>query len=123
MNETERISEYVDTGEKIIMHTRQKRWVPGGSPVTPDTIFVTVKKIIIRNPMMLGLRETVQYYNIQDIINISHRKGYFSSALHITAPGMGTAAQRPENRDGIISGIDGNDAIRIVQLVRERQNE
>ena len=120
--EISKISEYLDQSEKILIMSRQDRWYPGGSPVTPNTIFVTDRKIIIRNPMLLGLREHVDYYNYEDIVNIKHVQGYFTSSLVITTAGMGTAARRDDNEDGIIKGIPKEDAIKIQKIVREMSN-
>ena len=123
--EIEKIQEYIDSGEDIIVISRQKRLVPGGSPVTPNTIFATTRKLIIRNPMMFGLRENIEYFHYSDIINIKLEKGIFSSTLVVTTPGMGTAARPPKgsapwgrSEDGMIDGIEHNDAKKIIELVR-----
>jgi hypothetical protein len=43
---------------------RQSRLKPGGSKFTPNVIFATDRRIIIKDPSMFGLRE--------DIVDISY---------------------------------------------------
>ena len=122
--EIEKIREYLDKEEEILVVSRQQRMVPGGSLFTPNTIFATNKKLIIRNPTMFGLRENVEYFHHSKIVNIKHEQGYFSSTLVVTAPGMGTSARPPKNsapwgrtEDGMIDGIPREDAVVIVKIV------
>ena len=127
LKEIAKIREYMDDGETVLEYSRQMRFVPGGSPVTPNSIFATDRKIIIRNPTMWGLRENVEYFHYSDIINIKHEKGHFSSTLVITAPGMGTSARPPKagapwgrTEDGMIDGIPREDAFKILKIVMSR---
>ena len=117
--EIEKIAEYLDGSEKVLLVAIQARWLPGGSPITPNTIFATNQKIIIRNPMFLGLREHIDYYYYKDIINIKCIKGYFTSSLHITAPGMATSARTGDNEDGVIRAINKDIAVQIQQLAKK----
>ena len=124
--ETEKISEYLDEDEEILYAARQRRLVPGGSPVTPNTIFATSKKLIIRSPLMLGLREHVEYFHYNDIVTINYEHGCFSSSLVLTAPGMGTTARpakgsgQPRTESGTIGGMPKADVIKIAGIIRER---
>ena len=60
---------------------------PGGSAVTPDTIFVTNKRVIIRNPTMLGAREKIDTIAFDQITSIQLGKGVFSSTIKLRAYG------------------------------------
>ncbi len=121
-----RISEYLDADEDVLYAARQRRFVPGGSPVTPNAIFATNKKLIIRSPLMLGLREHVEYFHYHDIVTINYEHGCFSSALVLTAPGMGTTARpakgsgQPRTESGTIGGMPKADVIKIASIIRER---
>ena len=91
--EVQKIADMLNEGEKVLCVARQARAKPGGSMTTPNTIFATDRRLIIRNPTMLGMRENVEDYYYDKITNIKVEKGVFSSTLVITAPGMGTAAR------------------------------
>ena len=125
--EVEKIREYLDEGEDILVVSRPQRIVPGGSLITPNIIFAINKKLIIRNPTMFGLRENVEYFHYSKIINIKHEQGHFSSILVITAPGMGTSARPPKgsapwgrSEDGMIDGIPREDAVTILKIVMRK---
>ena len=60
LDEIKKIAERLDADEKVIVVAKQSRFKPGGSKTSPDTIFVTDRRIIIRNPSALGMRENVE---------------------------------------------------------------
>ena len=60
-----KIASRLDKDEIVEIVARQSKYKLGGSAVTPDTIFVTNKRIIIRNPTMLGAREKVLLLSIK----------------------------------------------------------
>ena len=119
LDEISKITEYLDVSETVLVVATQSRWLPGGSPVTPNTVFATDRKIIIRNPMLLGLREHVDYYEYNDIVSIKHKQGHFTSSLLITAPGMATGSRSDCNEDGIIGAVPKQKAMEIVRISRE----
>jgi hypothetical protein len=45
--------------EKVLLVARQSRIKPGGSLHTPNIIYTTDRRIIIRDPYMLGIKENV----------------------------------------------------------------
>lgn len=55
--------------------------------MTPDTIFITNKRVIIRNPKMLGARQTVDAINFDRITSVQLGKGVFSSTIKLRAYG------------------------------------
>ena len=63
-SEIAQIADRLDEDEKVIMVIRQTKnpLKPGSSLITPDTIFATTKKIIIRNPSAFGLRQNIEIY-------------------------------------------------------------
>ena len=87
--EEETIQDRLDPGETIIFHARQSRIKPGGAAIiTPNTIFVTEKRVIIRNPTRLGLGENIEEYFYHQITDIRLEKGLFSASLIFAIPGM-----------------------------------
>ncbi len=59
-----------------------------GSFTTPDTIFVTNKRIVIRDPSLLGVRENIVSVSYDKITSIELERGVFSSKIIIRAPGF-----------------------------------
>jgi hypothetical protein len=84
---------------------------------------VTDRKLIIRNPSMLGLRESVEVIPYAEITAIHLQKGVFSSEVQITAPGLTTELGRffKLSRHGVagIPAIPRNKAAKLVDVVRE----
>ena len=74
--------------EQVQFIARQSRHRPGGSLTTPDTIFVTNKRIVIRDPSLLGVRENIVSVSYDKITSIELEKGVFSSKIIIRAPGF-----------------------------------
>ena len=60
---------------------------PGGSVFTPNAIIVTDKKVIIRNPSALGMRQKLEYYQYDQIVDVKLERGALSAALEINVPG------------------------------------
>jgi len=72
IDEIIQIADRIDEDEKVLMVIRQTKNIlkPGSSLITPDTIFATTKKIIIRNPSALGLRQNIETYNYEQIVDV-----------------------------------------------------
>ena len=112
---------------------KQSRTKPGGAIIaSPNTVFATDRRLIIRNPTMLGMRENIEDYSYDKLTNIKVEKGLFSSTLLITAPGMGTAARTGlssglvawgRGEDGAIDAIPKDKAELILRLVRTKMEE
>ena len=56
-----KIKHRLDSDEKVEIVAKQSRIHPGGSATSPDIIFITNKRIIIKNPSLLGARHTENY--------------------------------------------------------------
>ncbi len=85
---------------------------PGSSLITPDTIFATTKKIIIRNPSALGLRHNIESYSYHKIVDVKLEKGMLSSAIVVNVPGS--------VYDGIIDAIPKDEAEKLLKIIYER---
>ena len=127
LNEIEKIAERLDEGEKVLEVAKQSKLKPGGANFSPNTVFATDRRLIIRNPTMFGARQNVEDFEYDNLTNIKLEKGLFSSTLVITAPGMGTAARNStmsgllpwgRNEDGSIDGIPKDKAENILKIVR-----
>jgi Bacterial PH domain len=82
------IKQMMDRGEQVQFVARQSKFRPGGSFITPDMIFVTNKRIIIRDPSLLGVRENIVSISYDKITSIEFEKGVFSYKIIIKAPGL-----------------------------------
>ena len=127
LNEIEKIADRLDEGEKVLEVATQSKLKPGGANFSPNTVFATDRRLIIRNPTMFGARHNIEDFEYDNLTNIKLEKGLFSSTLVITAPGMGTAARNStmsgllpwgRNEDGSIDGIPKDKAENILKIVR-----
>ena len=122
-DEIDKIRGYLEPDEQVLIVARQSRIRPGGSVTTPNIIFATDRKLIIRNPMMLGLRESVEVIPYAEITAIQLEKGVFSSEVRITAPGLTTELSKffKLTRHGVagIPAIPTDKAVKLVDIVKE----
>ena len=88
LEQVNKIRHRLDKGEQVQFIARQSKHRPGGSFTTPDTIFVTNKRIVIRNPSLLGVRENIVSVSYDKITSIELERGVFSSKIIIRAPGF-----------------------------------
>ncbi len=80
-SEIEKVKQILEVAEIIKTVARQSKIMPGGSLVTPNIIFATDKRIIIRDPSTLGLRSGVESIPFSQINKVHLEKGAFSSEL------------------------------------------
>lgn len=129
LEEIEKIRHLLEPGEQVLVVARQSRFWPGGSLTTPNTIFVTDRRIIIRNPMLLGLREEITIIPYDQITAIELEKGVFTSEVRVVAPGLfpvGVTEDilgggiRVEGGAAVIQAIPKDKAELIVKVVKER---
>ena len=121
LKEIEKIADRLDDDEAVLEVAKQGRMNPGGAITTPNTIFATDKRLIIRNPTMLGARQNVEYFDYDKITNIKLEKGIFSSTIVLSYPGMDKLASMltwGREDDGEIKGLEKDKAENILQIVR-----
>ena len=99
----------LDQDESVEIVAKQSKFRPGGSAVTPNTIFVTDKRILIRNPTMLGAREKLDAIAFNQITSIQLGKGVFSSTIKLRAYGY----------EEDIEAIPKDKAEKIVEHIKE----
>jgi len=83
-----KIKHRLDDDEQVQFIARQSKYRPGGSFTTPDTIFVTNKRILIKDPSLLGVRENIVSVSYDKITSIELERGVFSSKIIKRAPGF-----------------------------------
>jgi len=89
LDEIEKVADRLEENEKVMLVTRQTKnpLKPGGSLFTPNSIIVTDKKVILRNPSALGLRQKLEYYQYDQIVDVKLERGVLSSRIEINVPG------------------------------------
>jgi hypothetical protein len=113
LQEIQKIVDRLDKDEKVMFVAKQSRYRPGGSKVAPDTLFVTPKRLIVRDPSMMGMRENFWLINYDKISSIDLERGMFSSTLKIMASGY----------SGDIDAIKKEKAESILSYIREKMYE
>ena len=113
LEEIQRIANRLVKDEKVIFVAKQSRFKPGGSKGSPDTLFVTSQRLIVRNPSMMGMRENFSSVNYDRISSLNVKKGFFSSTLKIMAEGFA----------GDIDAVDKEKAEKIMSYIEEKMNQ
>jgi hypothetical protein len=109
LGEIRRIANRLDQDEKVRLVAKQSRMKPGGSALaTPNIVFATDKRIIIRNPTMLGMRENIEDIPYDKMTSVKLEKGIFSSTVLIRAPGL-SEMSRVSKSSGLIAWGRGED--------------
>ena len=109
IEEIQRVSKRLDSDEEVEIVAKQSKLRPGGSKTTPDTIFVTNKRLLIRDPSLFGAQEDFESITYDKITSIELEKGMFSSAVKIMASGY----------NGNIDAISKEKAERIVEYIKK----
>ena len=105
--EIKKIVDHLDKDETVLVVARQSRIKPGGSLTTPNIIFATDRRLIIRDPRSLGLRQSIEDISYDRITSARLDQGVLSSSIILRAPGLSTIAEK--KIDGIAMGNDSNE--------------
>ena len=137
LEEIKKISNMLNANEEVFVVARQSRLKPGGSKFTPNIVYATDRRIIMRDPSMLGLREEVVDIPYDLISSVRFDKGVFSSTVIFTAPGLRSSgrlgliekmagAEFGANEEAAITAIPKDKAEDLVEVIRngmDRQRE
>jgi PH (Pleckstrin Homology) domain-containing protein/putative oligomerization/nucleic acid binding protein len=88
LEEIRKIANMLNPNEEVLVVARQSRLKPGGSKMTPNIVFGTDRRIIIKDPHMLGMREEIIDIPYDMITGVKLDKGIFSSSIIFNAPGL-----------------------------------
>jgi hypothetical protein len=109
LEEIRKIANRLGQDEKVLFVARQSRMKPGGSALaTPNIVFATDRRIIIRNPTMLGMRENIEDIPYDKMTSVKLEKGIFSCTILIRAPGL-SEMSRVSKHSGLIAWGRGED--------------
>ncbi len=137
LEEIKKIAHMLNPNEEVFVVARQSRLKPGGSKLTPNVVFATDRRIIIKDPSMLGLREDIVDIPYDMISSVRIDKGMFSSNIMFKAPGLVNSSrtgkldklmmvdgdeirreQVGEEEDGIITAIPKDKAEELLEVIR-----
>jgi hypothetical protein len=128
LQEINKITEMLNPEEKVLLVARQSRIRPGGSHLTPNIIYATDRRIIIRDPYMLGIKENVVDIPYDIITSIKLEKGLLSSTIRFKAPGLMSSTRlgmmdsivdgEDNDQGGVIEAIPKNKADDLIEIIR-----
>lgn len=120
LQEIKKIREMLNPPEEVLVVARQSRVRPGGSAITPNIIYATNKRIIIRDPYMMGIKENIIDIPYDVITSVKLDKGLLSSTIRFEAPALVGS-----KRLGMIDGIVGeeNDHEGMIEAIPKRKAE
>lgn len=101
-------------GEKILVIAKQSRTLPGGSLFTPNTIIVTNRRVLFKDPEWLGLKADIIDMNYRDISNVKLKRGIFSTEIYLVS--------RFEGRDVVLPAVNKDVAQRIISTIQSGIN-
>ncbi len=127
LEEVNKIIEMLNPDEKVLLVARQSKIKPGGSYFTPNTIYATDRRIIIRDPYMLGIKANVVDIPYDIITSLKLEKGLLSSTIRFKAPGlmsstklgmMDSIVEGEDDPEGIIEAIPKDKAEDLLEIIR-----
>jgi Bacterial PH domain/Short C-terminal domain len=132
LEEINKISEMLNPDEIVLLVARQSKIKPGGSYFTPNTIYATDRRIIIRDPYMLGIKANVVDIPYDIITSLKLEKGLLSSTIRFKAPGlmsstklgmMDSLIEGEDDQTGIIEAIPKDKAEDLLEIIRSGMND
>jgi Bacterial PH domain/Short C-terminal domain len=129
LEEIQKIANRLGQDEKVRFVAKQSRMKPGGSALaTPNIVFATDRRVIIRNPTMLGMRENIEDIPYDKMTSVKLEKGIFSSTILIRAPGLSEMSRVSKHsrliawgrgEDGQIDALPRDKGERLFTIIRE----
>jgi hypothetical protein len=127
-----KITEMLNPDEKVLLVARQSRIKPGGSLHTPNVIYATDRRLVIRDPYMLGIKENVVDIPYDIVTSVKLEKGLLSSTIRFRAPGlmsstklgmMDSLIDGEDDQGGIIEAIPKDKAQDLLEIIRSGMQE
>ena len=132
LEEVNKIREMLNPDEKVLLVARQSKIKPGGSYFTPNTIYATDRRIIIRDPYMLGIKANVVDIPYDIITSLKLEKGLLSSTIRFKAAGlmsstklgmMDSVMEGEDDQSGIIEAIPKDKAEDLLEIIRSGMHD
>jgi len=129
LGQIEKIEKILNTDEKVLLVARQSRFMPGGSALTPNNVIATDRRVIIRDPYMLGLKSELIDIPYDVITSVKLQKGIFTSTLLFKAPTLVNKTKLglidenisgEDDQEGIIEALSKDKAEELLEIIRRR---
>ena len=127
LNEIKKIDKILNSDEKVLLVARESRLMPGGSILTPNTVIATDKRVIIRDPYMMGLKSELIDIPYDVITSVKLQKGVFTSTILFKAPTMVNKSKLglmdenisgEDDQDGVIEALSKDKAEELLEIIR-----
>lgn len=76
-----KVANILNPEEQVLVVAKQYKHRPGGSTFAPNTVYATDRRIIIRDPYMLGMKEKIVDIPYHTISTAKLERGLFSSTV------------------------------------------
>ena len=108
--------------EQVLLVAKQSRIKPGGSYMTPNIVYATDRRIIIRDPYILGLRENIVDIPYDIITSVKLEKNILSSTIKFKAPGL-VSSTRLGMMEEIIDGQEDEEGGKIESISKKKAED
>src|SRR6476661_3342623 len=122
LDEITKISDILNPDEKVLLVAKQSRIKPGGSYMTPNIVYATDRRIIIRDPYMLGLKENIVDIPYDIITSVKLEKNILSSTIKFKAPGL-VSSTRLGMMEEIIDGQEDEEGGKIESISKKKAED
>jgi Bacterial PH domain/Short C-terminal domain len=129
LEEIEKIEKILSSDEKVLLVAKQSRLMPGGSALTPNNVVATDRRVIIRDPYMLGLKADVIDIPYDVITSVKLQKGVFTSSILFKAPTLVNKTKLglldeniagEDDQEGVIEALAKDKAEELLEIIRRR---
>lgn len=108
--------------EEVEGTIKQRRFMPGGSLITPTTVVVTDKRLIIINRASLGFRQDYEVVPYDAIVSVRLEHGIITSTVFVRVQGYETdkGLLAGGKQEGEIDGLKNKDAVELTDYINKK---
>ena len=109
--------------EEVQGTMKQRRFLPGGSLITPTTVVVTDKRLIIINKASLGFRQDYEVVPYNAIVSVRLEHGIMTSTVFVRVQGYDSdkgLLAGSNKQEGEIDGLKNKDAVELSDYLNKK---
>jgi zinc-ribbon domain/Bacterial PH domain len=109
--------------EEVEGTIKQRRFLPGGSLITPTTVVVTDRRLIIINRASLGFRQDYEVVPYNALVSVRLEHGILTSTVFVRVQGYDTDSGLlggSGKQEGEIDGLKNKDAIELTDYLNKK---
>jgi Bacterial PH domain len=127
LSEIQKIGNMLNPNEKVLLVARQSRFLPGGSALTPNIVIATDRRIIIRDPYVLGLKSEIVDIPYDVITSVKLLKGVLTSTILFKSPALVNQSklglldediEGEHDQGGVIQALPKGKAEDLLEIIR-----